>query len=159
MTGGGERVREGRVAQGSLAWTKMSTETLSSVPSTSPCIHFPLRSCLQSESALIKGTNLSRSNQVAVLAGAADNSRRFDQKYIIFSSLPACLDAFVWGQELQEVEQEMLNDGQIRACLRWEAGSRPPNKLWARGHSRDGAGRGWLWRWEKQPEEHRRGIK
>lgn len=44
---------------------------------------------LQSESALIKGTNLSRSNQVAALASAADNSGLFDQKYIIFRRLPA----------------------------------------------------------------------
>jgi hypothetical protein len=41
---------------------------------------------LQSEPSLIKGTNLSRSNQVAELARAADNSRLFDHKYIIFSS-------------------------------------------------------------------------
>lgn len=47
------------------------------------------KQCLQSDPALIKGTNLSRSNQVAVLAWAADNSRLFDQKYIIFSRLPA----------------------------------------------------------------------
>lgn len=51
---------------------------------------FPLhKQRLQSEAALIKGTNLSRSNQVAVLARAADNCRLFDQKYIIFSMLPA----------------------------------------------------------------------
>lgn len=44
---------------------------------------------LQSKTALIKGTNLSRSNQVAALGQAADNSGLFDQKYIIFSRLPA----------------------------------------------------------------------
>ncbi|XP_069391872.1 doublecortin domain-containing protein 2C isoform X5 [Paralichthys olivaceus] len=37
----------------------------------------------------------------------------------------------------------------IRACLRWEAASRPPNKLQARGHSSergmDGEGRSLLW--------------
>lgn len=47
------------------------------------------KQCLQSESALIKGTNLSRSNQVAALGRAADNSGLFDQKYIIFSRLAA----------------------------------------------------------------------
>lgn len=78
------------------------------------CFHIPLvifcstifslhKQCLQSESALIKGTNLSRSNQVAALASAADNSRLFDQKYIILGRLPACLDGFVWGQEIGEV--------------------------------------------------------
>lgn len=61
------------------------------------------KQCLQSESCLIKGTNLSRSNQVAALASAADNSRLFDQKYIILGRLPACLDGFVWGQEIGEV--------------------------------------------------------
>ncbi|KAJ4939348.1 hypothetical protein JOQ06_028797, partial [Pogonophryne albipinna] len=29
---------------------------------------------------------------------------------------------------------------QIRACLRWVAGSRPPNKLQARGHSTEREG-------------------
>lgn len=54
---------------------------------------------LQSELSLFKGTNLSRSNQVAELAGAADNRRLFDHRYIIFSS-PARL-GFVWGQEME----------------------------------------------------------
>ncbi len=73
---------------------------LKSFPQPNACFHitpgrfrsavFSLhKQCLQSESALIKGTNLSRSNQVAVLGRAADNSRLFDQKYIIFSRLPA----------------------------------------------------------------------
>lgn len=71
-----------------------------SFPQHSVCFHITVgrfcsaifslhKQCLQSESALIKGTNLSRSNQVAALAQAADNSRLFDQKYIIFSRLPA----------------------------------------------------------------------
>lgn len=67
-----------------------------------PAIFSLHKQCLQSESALIKGTNLSRSNQVASLGRAADNFRLFDQKYIIFSRA-ACLDAFVWGQEIGEV--------------------------------------------------------
>lgn len=67
-----------------------------------PAIFSLHKQCLQSESALIKGTNLSRSNRVAALGRAADNSGLFDQKYIIFSGA-ACLDAFVWGQEIGEV--------------------------------------------------------
>lgn len=67
-----------------------------------PAIFSLHKQCLQSESALIKGTNLSRSNQVASLGQAADNFRLFDQKYIIFSRA-ASLDAFVWGQEIGEV--------------------------------------------------------
>lgn len=79
---------------------KQRIPKLKSFPKPDACFHITLgdftlavfslhKQCLQSESALIKGTNLSRSNQVAVLGRAADNSRLFDQKYIIFSRLPA----------------------------------------------------------------------
>ncbi|TKS86669.1 Tonsoku-like protein NF-kappa-B inhibitor-like protein 2 [Collichthys lucidus] len=40
-------------------------------------------------------------------------------------------------------KNEGIGVGGIRACLRWEAGSRPPNKLQARGHSSEREMDGW----------------